>query len=71
MRGKYDREIIIKALRRLDRVIKEKSGKSNFLVDEENAFEYDHYQEIEDFLMNSEDDDPYKVIWIRFTPSRR
>ncbi len=53
MRGKYDREIIIKALRRLDRVIKEKSGKSNFLVDEENAFEYDHYQEIEDFLMNS------------------
>ena len=59
--GKYDRDVIIKALRRLDRVIKEK-GKANYLMDDENASEYDSYQEVENYLMNSEDDDQFIFI---------
>ena len=53
--------MIIKALRRLDRVIKEK-GKANYLMDDENASEYDSYQEVENYLMNSEDDDQFIFI---------
>ena len=40
--GKYDRGPIIQALRRLDKVIKEKNPKANYVVDSENATNPEH-----------------------------
>ncbi len=40
--GKYDREPIIKALRRLDKVVKEKGNKNSYAVEVENASTSEH-----------------------------
>lgn len=37
--GSYDKNTIVKAIRKLDRVVKEKGSKANYVMDVEDAFE--------------------------------
>ena len=47
--GKYDKLSIVKALRKLDKVIKDKtSGKSTYIMDLEDAHEDDNYLQADD-----------------------
>ena len=59
--GKYDKSSIVKALRKLDRVIKETKGKSSYIIDTEDAFENKAYiqaeeEDGEDYIFVAEGD---------------
>lgn len=53
--GKYDKVSIVKALRKLDKVVKDKTGKSNYLFDGEDALANDTYLQADDEDGHSEE----------------
>ncbi|CAL1165045.1 unnamed protein product [Cladocopium goreaui] len=54
--GKYDKSSIVKALRKLDKVVREKSGKSSYFNDEGEGLDEEAY------MMEDEDEDNYVYV---------
>ena len=57
--GKYDRDSVVKALRRLDKVIRDKHGKSGYLVNSEDAFDPEnaYFQDYQEYPEDNSDDE--------------
>lgn len=53
--GKYDRKEIIQSLRKLDKVLKEKGGKSHYLLENEADSEYAFHQEMAEGDLDDDD----------------